>query len=512
MEHVAAFFDEVRRHAPKDGPIPDALRALLDREGVYSRSLETHEDCLFVLARVVGKKSLVVHGSGAAFERWEGEIASPGIKVCPLNSANARLLRRTFPFTAPRSLADEASTIGTGDRLGIAGPGQIAAVEAFDAVPVLAQQSSRELALTGGRTFQEVVDCASWAVFERHFTRGYGSDGDHLKSEEEIAAAIDQGARMLTLDASKYINNDVMGMTAGQVRELYLELSPRLRRPYERRYLDRAWEVRDAHGKRHNIEFDDERLARAVLVYHKMIDFAVRVYNDQVRGKSLDFEVSIDETLTPTDPAAHFLVANELIEAGVAVWSLAPRFCGEFQKGIDYIGDVSRFAQEFAVHAALADTFGYKLSIHSGSDKFSVFPIIGDYTGGRVHIKTAGTSWLEAMRVLARCEPALFREMYAYALEHFEETRPYYHVNAEPEDCPREDRLSDGELPALLEQDNPRQILHTSYGVLLQAQSGGRSLFRDRLYAALERNEAEHRQSIAHHLSRHLDRLGFERL
>ena len=93
---------------------------------------------------------------------------------------------------------------------------------------------------------------------------------------------------------------------------------------------------------------------------------------------------------------------------------------------------VVAFAREFAVHAAIAEHFGYKLSIHSGSDKFSVFPIIGAGTAGRVHVKTAGTNWLEALRVVARVDAAFFRELHAWARAHFAEATRLIHVNTNP--------------------------------------------------------------------------------
>src|SRR5690625_169958 len=127
-------------------------------------------------------------------------------------------------------------------------------------------------------------------------------------------------------------------------------------------------------------------------------------------GRDIDYEISIDETETITSPLAHFFVANELQAADVKVISLAPRFCGEFQKGIDYIGDIEQFEKELSEHALIAEHFGYKLSIHSGSDKFAVFPIIAKYTKGVLHVKTAGTNWLEAIRVIAGTNPISIEE------------------------------------------------------------------------------------------------------
>jgi hypothetical protein len=133
------------------------------------------------------------------------------------------------------------------------------------------------------------------------------------------------------------------------------------------------------------------------------INFSAKVYAEFIvaAGREVDFEISIDETSTPTLPEHHFFVASELIARQVGMKTIAPRFCGEFQKGVDYIGDLKQFEQELRVHAAIADHFGYKLSVHSGSDKFSVFKMVGKATKGRFHLKTAGTSWLEAIKLVA---------------------------------------------------------------------------------------------------------------
>ena len=126
--------------------------------------------------------------------------------------------------------------------------------------------------------------------------------------------------------------------------------------------------------------------------------------------------MSVDETESPTTAAQHYFIASELSRRGVKLDSLAPRFCGQFQKGVDYIGDIHELEENFRVHAGIARHFGYKLSLHSGSDKFSVFSSFASCCDGHFHVKTAGTSWLEAMAVVAETEPQLYRRIHAFAL------------------------------------------------------------------------------------------------
>jgi hypothetical protein len=187
----------------------------------------------------------------------------------------------------------------------------------------------------------------------------------------------------------------------------------------------------------------------------------------------------------------------------VRISSLAPRFVGEFQKGIDYIGDARAFASGLEVHASLARLGRYRLSIHSGSDKYTVFPLIGQLTRGRFHIKMSGTSWLEALRLMARDEPALFRAYLSAAVESFDAARRYYHVTPDLSRLPRIGELADAELPALLDQVAARQVLHISYGEVLKD-----SRTRGAFFSALEAREEAYHGMAAANIERHLVALG----
>jgi len=247
------------------------------------------------------------------------------------------------------------------------------------------------------------------------------------------------------------------------------------------------------------------------LIYHQAIDFAVSIYNEIIKTypRQIDFEISIDETSVPTTPEAHFFVANELINRNVEILSLAPRFHGEFQKGIDYKGDIEEFRRNFITHQKIADTFGYKISVHSGSDKFSVFPIIGEITRGKVHVKTAGTNWLEAVRVIASVDPALYREMHIFALDKLQEAKKYYHITENVANIPDISKLNDSELPGLMDMNDSRQVLHVTYGMILQSKNpDGSYTFRDRIYKILNKHEDVYYQNLERHIGRHIDLLG----
>ncbi|MCL2495249.1 MAG: tagaturonate epimerase family protein [Oscillospiraceae bacterium] len=449
------------------------------------------------MAKDSAGKFLAVHGEGEAWDALEGSVVSlPGgpVKRCPLTNANAEAIRGLFPFTRPVSRKGRPFTIGLGDRLGVASAGHIRLVKGADVFPVLAQQSIRELNLTG-RTYQDVLAAAVWAVFQEGYRAGYGADGDHLKTREEVQMALDCGFTMITLDCSEHIRNDFAALPASELEGHYRALDPGLRTRLEQEYLDRRFPLDGGQS----ISFSASDFQRIVLVYDDAIRHTIALYDELLRGKDVDFEMSIDETLSTTSPEAHYFVARELQKAGVELISLAPRFCGEFQKGIDYRGELAEFEKEFAVHAVIAKTLGYKLSIHSGSDKFAVFPIIYRETGKTVHVKTAGTNWLEALRVVAAREPGLFREILALALARLPEAKQYYHITENTANIPEIGALEDKDLPSLLDQDDARQVLHVTYGQILRDSQFGNPIFE-----ALDRYEDAYYAALEKHIGRHI--------
>jgi hypothetical protein len=216
-------------------------------------------------------------------------------------------------------------------------------------------------------------------------------------------------------------------------------------------------------------------------------------------SRSFELEVSVDETETPTSPLEHYFVASELKRLGVQWVSLAPRYIGRFEKGVDYIGDLGAFDREMAKHAAIARVMGpYKLSIHSGSDKFSVYPIFYRHAGELVHLKTAGTSYLEALRAVAEVDSDLFREILAFARERYEEDRATYHVSADLVKVPVPRSLEDQQLSEVLDLFDGREVLHVTFGSVLDR-------YGDRLRTALAEHEEAHYEALEAHFDRHFE-------
>ena len=141
-----------------------------------------------------------------------------------LSHANAVALRRALPFTAPSPVGDREVTFGVGDRLGVAGPGHLRVMKRYQACPVLAQQSVRELDLTG-RNYEQVLDASTWAVFQEGYEQPWGADGDHLKTEEWVRTALRVGYTMITADVSDYIRKEFDGADAARISEAYAGLA-----------------------------------------------------------------------------------------------------------------------------------------------------------------------------------------------------------------------------------------------------------------------------------------------
>ena len=488
--------------------LKELARANFQKYQVYPDSLQVAAGSLFFIARENGRKFLVIVSAGAFPSNFSGTdvgLENCKAKVCELTNENCDALRGLFPYTKPQNHQGIPITVGLGDRLGLASPGHLRLIKELPVFPVLAQQSIRELNLTG-RTYPNVLAAASWAVFQEGYTKGFGADGDHLKTTEEVQMALDCGYTMITLDCSEHIDNPAAALSTIEIADRYQKIPQEVRTKLEAKYLGKTFDLNGV-----SITFNQEVFQKIVLVYLKAVNYTIDLYNRLIKNYSrkIDFEMSIDETLTSTSPESHYFVAAELIDAGLEVTSLAPRFCGEFQKGIDYIGELPQFTKEFIAHFKIAEHFGYKISVHSGSDKFAVFPVIGKETGGKYHLKTAGTNWLEAVRIIAAKNPALYRRMHQFALTNLDEARKYYHVSCDPAKIPDINKMDDPELPGLMDQVDSRQVLHITYGLILQAKEpDGTWTFRDEIYTTLNKFEADYYAALERHIGKHLKLLG----
>lgn len=477
----------------------------LTRLDVYPRSVFKSGSRTFALTK--GDKRLCILGPEAD-ERFEGERHDVStdegarvLQICPRSPANTLALREALPWTGPATLG-LTRTVGCGDRLGLATPGHIRSVRKHDLLPILPQQSIREMTRTG-RTPLDVMNDAIWGVFEEGWRSGFGADADHLKTFEDIDRTVDAAFTFFTVDPSAYVDNDADTDDEGTLRAK-AERIPWDDLKTTMADLRRIYLNGDHAAGNVRMSFDEESLLRAIGKYSAAVAHTVRMHRhlaSRMGDRTYELEMSVDETETPTSILEHYFVAHELRRTGVSVVSLAPRFIGRLEKGVDYIGDLAQFETSLLQHVQIAKALGpYKLSLHSGSDKFKLYPLFAEHAGELFHLKTAGTSYLEALRAVSRIEPQLFRQILAFSIDRYEEDRATYHVSAELARVPRPDALSDGQLPELLDDFHARQVLHVTFGSVLTSDQ-----FREPIREALIRDEEVHYAAIEKHFDRHLE-------
>jgi len=404
-------------------------------------------------------------------------------------------------------------SFGFGDRLGLATPGHIEACRKGKLQPIFAQQSVREMSRTQ-RTPQEVMAAAQRGIQQERWTGPWGADADHLKTREDVESLAAAGFTFFTIDPSAHVQNRADTMKDSELQAAVHDV---IRAgafssvsEVENLYLNKFHLLPDV-GK---LAFTDrEMLYRAVVKYGQAVAHSQKMaeWIRQATGnRGAEIEVSVDETDTPTSTAEHLFIGLELKRRGVKAISVAPRFIGEFEKGIDYKGDLKAFEASLRQHVAIAKYCGpYKISIHSGSDKFSIYPLIGRVCGDLLHVKTAGTSYLEALRVVARKSPALFLEIVQYARSRFEADRASYHISAVLSRIPAPEALSPLERERVyLQEEAGRQVLHVTFGsVLTSGKSANGRAYKEGILETLHHNQQLHREVLATHLGKHIQLL-----
>jgi hypothetical protein len=471
-----------------------------------------HNDAAFWMQGKAKEKQLVVLARPAdpALARFNGTAsafqAGYSLNACPLTHANARALRATLDWLTPKPIG-LATSAGMGDRLGIATPGHVRAMNSAGSniVPIFAQQSIREMQRTG-RSPDDVMTDATFGTFEAGWHGAVGADADHLKTPADIDACVAAGYSFFTVDPGAHVDSEADTAPLDVIKQKVAALPwndlQSSAADLERLYVGKKIQLEDR-----AITLDADAVMRAAVKYGKAIAHVALMYRHLVaKNIPFEFEVSVDETETPTTHAEHIYVVSELKRLAVEWVSLAPRYIGRFEKGVDYIGDLDAFEKDFAVHAQIARASGpYKLSIHSGSDKFSVYPTTMRQTRGLVHLKTAGTSYLEALRTIGALDTALFRRIYIFARERYDTDKLTYHVSAELSRASKPESLKDADLPALLDQFDAREILHVTFGsVLTTKKPDGAFLFYDDFMSILRGNPDAYAANLEKHFIKHL--------
>ncbi len=393
-------------------------------------------------------------------------------------------------------------SIGIGDRFAQQGQAQLqafvqAAAAGADVVPVW-NKSNREHLIVGSEP-ASVRHEADAAVAALGWRKPYHVDADHIRLE-----TVDRflpGSDFFTIDVADSIGKPVAPGMVAAFADQHPELIGALAIPGIARPL-------------HTTRADVERIAaKYLLAAHDAGKIHHHIAAKKGAGQFIA-EVSMDETDSPQTPPELLVILAALADQGIRLQTIAPKFTGRFNKGVDYVGDVAQFEQEFnddlCVIAFAVKRYGLpanlKLSVHSGSDKFSIYPAIRRALrkhGAGVHLKTAGTTRLEECIGLAEAGGDglhLAKEIYAEALAHIDELcAPYATViDINRAKLPAPATVSSWTsvqfVSALRHEPkniafNPhlRQLLHVGFKVA--AKMGGRYLEQlDRCEATIARN------------------------
>ena len=371
-------------------------------------------------------------------------------------------------------------SIGVGDRFAHQAKAQLqacilAAKSGVEVIPVW-NKSNREHTIIGSDP-SATRAAADTAVHELHWNRPYFCDADHINLETvdrflapcdfytiDVAEFIGRPAKQAEVDAFVGRHETLVGPVKLRRVAQTLEITPRLLRQVAEKFL--------------------AAVQQAGLVYRKI---------EAVKGAgNFIAEISMDETDSAQTPLELLVILAAIADSKIPIQTIAPRFSGRFNKGVDYAGDVIQFTREmeldFAAIAYAVEHFGLpanlKLSVHSGSDKFSIYPAIhaamSKFDAG-VHLKTAGTTWLEELIGLAEAGGdglTLAAEIYASAYAHREELcTPYAAViDIDAAKLPSPDevsRWSSQQFTAALRHDpqspsynaSLRQLLHVGFKI-----------------------------------------------
>ncbi|HSO87078.1 MAG TPA: tagaturonate epimerase family protein [Draconibacterium sp.] len=285
-------------------------------------------------------------------------------------------------------------SLGIGDRFNHEGKAQLSAIikakkNGVDVTPVW-NKSNREHNIVHSEPEGTRIE-ADEAVRILEWEDTYCVDADHINLTN-VDRFIDH-ADFFTLDVAMYIGNEAHAVDVEEFIELCVVLGEKVEIP----------------GIDEPIVITEDLLKSMAGKYLAAIKEAGKIYRHIVGKKGVGnfvTEVSMDEVETPQTPVDMFFILKMIADERIPAQTIAPKFTGRFNKGVDYVGDVEQFTKEFEQDVLVIDyavnEFGLpedlKLSVHSGSDKFTIYPVMAEiikkYDKG-IHVKTAGTTWLE---------------------------------------------------------------------------------------------------------------------
>jgi hypothetical protein len=394
--------------------------------------------------------------------------------------------------------------IGLGDRLGLATPAHVRAVERSTLFPYLALQSPAELAASG-RSWTDVLGDVLFGVLREGFRQGYGADADQLRTLQEVEDAASAGFVRFTLDLSPHVGS-AAGLDRKELWRRFVQLENELPGAdrWRRRYLGRGFDV-PLGFKRRTLMLDERTFLQTMVrygpVWHQFVEM-VRCAQAATRGRPMEVELALFAADEQTPPEAHLFLALEAAEEGVPLHGFAPRFSGRFARCVPYKGNPSKLAHNAALHAGISRLADHHvLAIHSGSDKFDALGPLAAATEGHFYLKTSGTSQVEALRVLLREDRGSFEAWCEAALASLREGSALFELDIDPGKLPAPSVLDDADLEEhFLGSAHGRHLLCETWGTIPRA-------LRKRLLEVLSQREEAHFEIVRQHIDRHVKAL-----
>jgi hypothetical protein len=387
-------------------------------------------------------------------------------------------------------------SIGMGDRFGHQGSAQLKAImdaskKGVEITPVW-NKSNREHT-TIGTLPSDVRYEADSVTKKAGFGKPYFVDADHINMDN-VEKFIEY-SDFFTIDVASYIGKKA---EKNEISEFVKSVG---------KYTGDF----GVPGTGLEINISKEQIEKIAEKYLYAAKRAFEIYSkiEKVKGKgNFVTEVSMDEVPDPQTPVELFFILRMLSSEKIPLQTIAPKFSGRFNKGVDYVGNPDKFAEEFEADLMVIDyaikQFGLpgnlKMSIHSGSDKFAIYPFIGSIIRKHnkgIHLKTAGTTWLEEVIGLAEADGDALnfvKNIYTEALDHIEELcAPYADViDIKVPSLPSKNDVAKWDskkFAGALRHDqqnkdynpNMRQLIHVAYKLA--------ALKKDQYFKLLEANE-----------------------
>ncbi|HTI70235.1 MAG TPA: tagaturonate epimerase family protein [Candidatus Limnocylindria bacterium] len=416
-----------------------------------------------------------------------------------LNSPSAIGMRRSFGF---------------GDWLGLATTGHVlAARQSPEIAPFFLQRTPHSWDQAGKAGRDSIRDTVE-IVRSSGYSQAWGADADGLDSIEAIYQASASGYTWLSLDVSSSVGSDADLLDESALRErvAVLEAEGAFEGfDWKEYYIGRFFSV----GHRINpLQFDEEDLMRAAVKYARATLLAEKWALEASRGcagRPFEIEISVAGAAAVTTPLDHLFLALELQRRGIpGLIALGLHYEGQFIPGIDFQGDAKKFEDRLKIHVGIAKFAGpYKLSFHHAADKFALYPVIGRLCGNMLHLKTASTSYLEALRVVARTDGPLFAEIANFSRSRINDPALMSRTLLTGHQLAVLPPARDGEdEDTYLDHLTGRQLLAATGPVVLSegVSSGGHS-FRNRLRETVSRRGDLYAEILERHFLRHFSLL-----